>query len=61
MINLKTVNRSIGEGEALVLMGTDVAVKLSGEETDNAYEVVDLKVPPGAGPGMHIDTMNHGM
>lgn len=53
---LETVNRPVGEGEALIVMGIDITVKLSGEETGNAYTVVELKVPPGAGPGMHIDT-----
>lgn len=63
MTNLKTINRSVDEGERLAIMGIDVTVKLSGKETGDAYAVVELKVPPGGGPGMHItpDGMNPGM
>jgi len=52
----KSINKSPEQGELLSVMGIDITVKLSGEDTANAYSVVELNIPPGNGPGMHIDT-----
>ena len=56
MENTKTINKSPGQGELLSVMGIDITVKLSGEDTGDAYSIVELSMPPGNGPGMHIDT-----
>jgi len=56
MENTKTINKSPGQGELLSVMGIDITVKLSGEDTGNAYSIVELNMPPNNGPGMHIDT-----
>jgi mannose-6-phosphate isomerase-like protein (cupin superfamily) len=41
--------------ETLSVVGNTINVKVGGEETDNAYCVFELSVPPNEGPGLHID------
>jgi mannose-6-phosphate isomerase-like protein (cupin superfamily) len=41
--------------EILSVVGNNITVKVGGEETDNAYCVFELSVPPNEGAGLHID------
>lgn len=41
--------------ERLSVSGNAITVKIGGEQTDNAYSVFELSVPPCAGAGLHID------
>ena len=41
--------------ETLSVIGNAITVKVSGEQTAEAYSVFELCVPPNEGPGLHID------
>lgn len=41
------------EGQYLAVAGGSYRVIVSGEETDNAFSVIEMLVPPGAGPPPH--------
>lgn len=42
--------------ETLSVIGHDIDVIIGGENTAGAYSIFELNVPPGIGPGLHIDT-----
>lgn len=41
------------EGQSLSVAGNAYRVVLSGKQTDGAYAIIDMLVPPGGGPGPH--------
>jgi mannose-6-phosphate isomerase-like protein (cupin superfamily) len=41
--------------ETLSVAGNNITVIIGGEQTDNAYSVFELSVPPDVGAGLHID------
>ena len=41
------------EGLGLSVVGDSYRVVISGKETEGAYAVIDMLVPPGGGPGPH--------
>ncbi|WP_158795318.1 cupin domain-containing protein [Pedobacter sp. L105] len=41
------------EGQVLSVVGDSYRVIISGKQTNGAYAVIDMLVPPGAGPGPH--------
>lgn len=53
--SLKTANVPTGQQETLSVSGNIITVKLGGEQTDQAYSVFELSVPPNVGAGLHID------
>lgn len=52
--NIITVNES--EGEILSVVGDEYRIIISGKQTQGAYAVIDMLVPPGGGPGPHSHT-----
>ena len=50
-----TANVSAKQEETLSVSGNTIIVKIGGEQTDNAYSMFELSVPPNAGAGLHID------
>lgn len=46
-----TVNED--KGEHLSVVGDTYRIIISGKQTDGAYAVIDMLVPPGGGPGPH--------
>ncbi len=55
MENKKTPLKMAGaqEGQSLSVVGDSYRVVISGKETEGAYAVIDMLVPPGGGPGPH--------
>lgn len=49
--NIKTVNED--QGKHLSVVGDTYRIIISGKQTDGAYAVIDMLVPPGGGPGPH--------
>jgi len=49
------VNGPAKQEETLSVAGNTITVKIAGEQTDNAYSVFELSVPPNVGAGLHID------
>jgi quercetin dioxygenase-like cupin family protein len=41
------------EGKALSVVGDSYRIVISGKQTEGAYAVIDMLVPPGGGPGPH--------
>lgn len=41
------------DGQGLSVVGDSYRIVISGGETEGAYAVIDMLVPPGAGPGPH--------
>ena len=50
-----TANRTAGQEETLLVAGNTITVKIGGEQTEDAYSVFELSVPPNVGAGLHID------
>jgi mannose-6-phosphate isomerase-like protein (cupin superfamily) len=48
-------NMPAGQEETLSVAGNTITVKIAGEQTDDAYSVFELSVPPNVGAGLHID------
>lgn len=48
------VHRAAGEGEALWAMGSLFEVKLSDQDSGGALAVMEVTVPPGLGPPLHV-------
>ena len=46
-----TVNES--EGQKLKIAGGDYRIIISGKQTNGEYAVIEMSVPPGAGPNPH--------
>jgi len=44
-----------GQEETLSVSDNTITVKVDGEQTDGAYSVFELSVPPNVGAGLHID------
>ncbi|MDQ2718766.1 MAG: cupin domain-containing protein [Bacteroidota bacterium] len=55
MENKKKPLKIVGaqEGQALSVVGDSYRVVISGKETEGAYAVIEMLVPPGGGPGPH--------
>jgi len=49
--NIIAVNEN--EGEHLSIVGDTYRIVISGKQTEGAYAVIDMLVPPGGGPGPH--------
>lgn len=49
--NIKTFDEN--QGETISVVGDNYRIIVSGKETDGAYAVIDMLVPPGGGPGPH--------
>ena len=49
--NITTVDN--GQGQSLSVVGDTYRILISGEQTNGAYAVIDMLVPPGGGPGPH--------
>lgn len=49
--NIKTINED--QGQTLSVVGDNYRIIISGEQTQGAYAVIDMLVPPGGGPGPH--------
>jgi quercetin dioxygenase-like cupin family protein len=49
--NIITVNEN--QGEHLSVVGDTYRIVISGKQTEGAYAVIDMLVPPGGGPGPH--------
>lgn len=43
-----------GGGKKLDVLGDEIFVKLSGEDTDGAFAVIEELTPPGGGPPLHM-------
>lgn len=52
--NIITVNEN--QGKHLSVVGDTYRIIISGKQTDGAYAVIDMLVPPGGGPGPHAHT-----
>jgi mannose-6-phosphate isomerase-like protein (cupin superfamily) len=48
-------NVSAKQEETFSVSGNTITVKIGGKETDNAYSLFELSVPPNVGAGLHID------
>lgn len=48
---ITTVNES--EGRKLKIAGVNYRIIISGKQTDGEYAVIEMSVPPGAGPNPH--------
>lgn len=46
--------KASGEGRAYWVGADHVTIKASGSDTEGAYALVDVVVPPGAGPPPHV-------
>lgn len=53
--SLTTANVPAEQKETLSVAGNTITVKIAGNETDNAYSLFELNVPPNVGAGLHID------
>ena len=49
--NIITVNEN--QGQSLSVVGDAYRIIISGKQTEGAYAVIDMLVPPGSGPGPH--------
>lgn len=41
------------EGESLSVVGDNYRILITGKETENAFSVIDMLIPPGGGPMPH--------
>lgn len=41
------------EGQDLSVVGDNYRLLITGKETENAFAVIDMLIPPGGGPGPH--------
>ncbi len=41
------------DGEDLSVVGDNYRLLITGKETENAFAVIDMLIPPGGGPGPH--------
>lgn len=41
------------EGPAVAMAGGSYRIVISGKQTDGAYAIIEMLVPPGSGPGPH--------
>lgn len=49
---ITTVNET--EGHKLKIAGGNYRIIISGKQTDGEYAVIEMSVPPGAGPNPHV-------
>jgi len=49
--NIKTISED--QGQTVSVVGDNYRIIISGEQTQGAYAVIDMLVPPGGGPGPH--------
>lgn len=49
------------EGNALAVAGGNYRIIVSGNQTDNAYAVIEMVVPPGGGPPPHAHRLTQEM
>jgi len=50
----KSVCVDAGQGRALWIAGDLVTIKLTGDETGEAFTAIETTVPPGGGPPLHV-------
>ena len=43
-----------GEGSQINFRGTKMGVKVSGEQSEGAYTLIEMTRPPDAGPALHV-------
>lgn len=50
-----TAIRTLGPvaGPVVSMVGDTYRIVVGGEQTDGAYAIIDMLVPPGGGPGPH--------
>jgi quercetin dioxygenase-like cupin family protein len=55
MENSKKAAKVVGaqEGQGISVVGDSYRVVISGKDTEGAYAVIEMLVPPGGGPGPH--------
>jgi mannose-6-phosphate isomerase-like protein (cupin superfamily) len=53
--SLTAAKASQGQEEVLSVSGNTITVKVAGAETNDAYSIFELLVPPNVGAGLHID------
>ncbi|HXO74313.1 MAG TPA: hypothetical protein VN824_03765, partial [Puia sp.] len=41
------------DGQSLSVVGDTYRILISGKETEGAFAVIDMLIPPGGGPGPH--------
>jgi quercetin dioxygenase-like cupin family protein len=44
------------EGKNISMIGNTYRILISGKQTDGAFAVIDMLIPPGGGPGPHAHT-----
>lgn len=49
----KVIALNPDEGETLSMVGDNYRLLITGKETENAFAVIDMLIPPGGGPGPH--------
>lgn len=49
--NIKTIDEN--QGQTISVVGDNYRIIISGKQTQGAYAVIDMLVPPGGGPGPH--------
>jgi len=49
----KIVTVNPQEGQDLSVVGDNYRLLITGRETENAFAVIDMLIPPGGGPGPH--------
>jgi len=55
--NIVTVDED--QGQSLSVVGDAYRIIISGKQTNGAYAVIDMLVPPGGGPGPHAHADIH--
>jgi mannose-6-phosphate isomerase-like protein (cupin superfamily) len=51
----KSAKATATQEETLSVIGHTITIRVGGEQTDGAYSVFELCVPPNVGTGLHID------
>jgi quercetin dioxygenase-like cupin family protein len=53
MENKNVTTLAAGTGTYISMVGDTYRILISGKETNGAYAVIDMMIPPGGGPGPH--------
>jgi len=51
--NLLLTTVDAGEGKSISVVGDTYRTIIGGEQTNNAYALIDMLIPPQGGPGPH--------
>ena len=49
----KVITLDPKEGQDLSVVGDNYRLLITGRETENAFSIIDMLIPPGGGPGPH--------